>query len=215
MNQAEKDETTVRLGILGGTFDPVHAGHAELACGAASALDLDSVLFIPNANPPHKRGTKITPYEHRARMLAITLGDCDAGELCDVEARASAPNYTIDTVTSLRKLYGKEAEFFLLLGSDEIEGLADWKEPRRLIDTVEVVVVSRAGSDMAHIQRLSGSLGEDAVQKLGANVLHLDIQDISSTEIRRKAACGEDLSHDVHPGVAAYIAEHNLYRESK
>ncbi len=211
----EKGEIAVRFGILGGTFDPVHAGHADLACGAAEVLDLDSVLFIPNANPPHKRGIKITPYEHRVRMLAITLNDCEAGELCEVEARTSAPNYTIDTVTGLRKLYGEEAEFFLLIGSDEVRGLADWKEPRKLIEIVEVVVVSRAGSDIAQIERLCSSLGEDAVKKLMANALHLEIQDVSSTQIRRKVARGEDLGHDVHPGVAAYITEHNLYREAK
>lgn len=211
----EKDELTVRFGILGGTFDPVHAGHADLACGAAAALGLDSILFIPNANPPHKPGSKITPYEHRVRMLALTLDDCEAGELCEVEARRSAPNYTIDTLANLRRLYGKDAEFFLLLGSDEVRDLAKWKEPRKLIETVKVVVVSRVGSEIAQIERLGNSLGKDAVQKLKANALYLEIQDVSSTQIRRKVARGEDLGRDVHPRVAAYIMEHNLYREEK
>ena len=205
----------MKFGILGGTFDPVHAGHADLACGASRALDLDSVLFIPNANPPHKQGIKITSYEHRVSMLAITLDDCEEGELCEVETKTSAPNYTIDTVSSLRKLYGKEAEFFLLLGSDEARGLAKWKEPHKLLETVEVVVVPRIGSDIAQIECLLSSLGEDAVRKLGANALYLEIQDISSTQIRRKVARGEDLGRDVHPGVAAYITEHNLYQKAK
>ena len=153
----EKDATSARLGILGGTFDPVHVGHVDLACGAAGALDLDSILFIPNANPPHKRGGEITPYEHRVRMLAITLDDCELCELCEVEARTSAPNYTVDTVTGLRKLYGKGTEFFLLLGSDEIQNLAGWKKPRKLIEAVNVVAISRAGSDIAQIERFGYS----------------------------------------------------------
>jgi nicotinate-nucleotide adenylyltransferase len=205
----------MRLGILGGTFDPVHAGHVELACAAASALNLENVLFIPNANPPHKKGSKITSYEHRVAMLRMTLEDCETAELCEVEARKSAPNYTIDTLANLRKLYGEDTEFFLLLGSDEVRGLAEWKEPRKLVNAVEVVVISRAGSTIGEIDRLEDFLGEEATRKLSAQALCLDLPDISSTILRARIGRGQDILEDVHPNVAAYIDQNKLYQRTQ
>ena len=102
-----EDLNSTRIGILGGTFDPVHAGHVAAANAAAADLCLETVLFIPNASPPHKKGEKITTYDDRVRMLEITLEDCEVGELCELERKNSSPNYSIDTVRKLRKLYGE------------------------------------------------------------------------------------------------------------
>lgn len=201
----------MKIGILGGTFDPVHTGHIELAKAVMTARRADKILFIPNASPPHKLGRTITSYEHRVRMLELALGDCDKAELCEIEAQETDPNYTVDTVRKLRILYGNETEFLLIVGSDEIRGLADWKEPRKLLESVDVLVVSRTGWNLDEINCLADSLGRDAVEKLKSTTLSVDLPDVSSTDIRERAASGDDLARDVAPPVARYIATHKLY----
>ncbi len=205
-----EDVGSTRLGILGGTFDPVHAGHVAAANAAATGLQLETVLFIPNANPPHKKEKKITSYDNRVRMLEITLEDCEAGELCELESRNSSPNYSIDTIRKLRKLYGNGTAFFFIIGSDELPDLPSWKDPEKLIEAATIVVISRAGYEI-QVSRLKRSLDEDAVEKILSNVIYADLPDVSSSKLRKKAALGEDLGEDVHPDVAQYIAQHNLY----
>ena len=201
----------MRIGILGGTFDPVHTGHIALARAVTERCGTDKILFIPNANPPHKLGIAITPYEHRVRMLEIALEDCDKAELCEVETQGSAPNYSVDTVRRLKALYGEETKFFFVIGSDEVAGLADWKDLKKLLAAVDVLVVSRAGWGLVEIDRITDSLGEDAVEKLKSNAFSVDLPDVSSTDIRQRAASGGDVANDVPPGVARYILEQGLY----
>lgn len=201
----------MKIGILGGTFDPVHAGHIGLAQAVIAARRADRVLFIPNANPPHKSGGQITPYEHRVRMLELALEGCNKAELCEIEAQETDPNYTVDTVRKLRTLYGNETEFLLIVGSDEIRDLADWKEPRKLLESVDVLVVSRTGWNLDEINCLADSLGRDAVEKLKSNTLSVDLPDVSSTDIRERVASGGNLARDVALPVARYIATHKLY----
>lgn len=202
----------MKIGILGGTFDPVHTGHVALSRAVISALSLDKFLFIPNARPPHKHARNITPYEHRTAMLKIAIEDCDGAQLCEIEANASSPNYTIDTLAILRKTYGPDAELVFFLGTDELKDLADWRSPRNILREATVVVVLRPGWDFSEIDRLEKLLGAEAVASLRENVFAMELPDISSTQIRRKAARTFDLGGDVHPGVAAYISGHSLYK---
>jgi len=190
----------MRLGILGGTFDPVHLGHTALATAAADALSLDTVLFIPNACPPHKPGRTLTPYEHRVKMLELALADCPVGELCEMEAGTDAPHYTIDTIHALKAARGGDDEYFLILGSDEAADFPSWRGPDRILAEVAVAVAPRVGCDMNAIEN------PDIFR-----ILSVEVPDISSTEIRKKAASKSGLEQLVHPGVAGYLLTHHLY----
>jgi nicotinate-nucleotide adenylyltransferase len=190
----------MKLGILGGTFDPVHLGHTALAAAAAEALSLDTVLFIPNASPPHKPGRKITPYEHRVNMLKIALENCPSRELCEMETGTEAPHYTIDTIRTLKAARGGDADMFLLLGADEAAEFHGWRDPEKILAEVTVTVVPRAGCDTSVIE-----------DPCSFRILSVEIPDISSTDIRERAASGRGLEDLVHPGVAEYLLEHRLY----
>jgi nicotinate-nucleotide adenylyltransferase len=190
----------MKLGILGGTFDPVHLGHTALAGAAADAMSLDTVLFIPNACPPHKPGRRIAPYEDRVKMLRLALADCPVGELCEMETGADTPHYTVDTIRALKTARGEDAEYFLLLGSDEAADFSSWRDPEKILAEVTVAVAPRAGCDTGTIER-SGDFC----------ILDVEIPDISSTEIRKKAASKSGLEQLVRPAVADYLLTHNLY----
>jgi nicotinate-nucleotide adenylyltransferase len=200
----------MRLGILGGTFDPVHTGHIALAAGASRARSIEKVLFVPNANPPHKQGRTITAYAHRTAMLKLALKDIDLGELSEVETTEDTPNYTVDTIEKLRASY--DGEFIFIIGSDEVRDLAGWKEPKKILDQAEILVVSRAGCAVDVIDGLAGPLGADAACRLKEGALTIDVPDISSTVIRGMISRDEDITGLVNPEVAEYIAEHGLYR---
>jgi nicotinate-nucleotide adenylyltransferase len=190
----------MRIGMLGGTFDPVHLGHIALAEAAAAELSLDTVLVVPNASPPHKPDREITPYEHRVKMLEIAFGDCDIAELCEMETGTDAPHYTIDTVRALKSARGEDTDLFLLLGSDEAADFPGWRDPEKILEEVTVAVVPRAGCDASAVEN------QDRFR-----ILSVEIPGISSTEIRERAASGDRLEGLVDPGVADYIAKHALY----
>ena len=118
------------------------------AAAAAERFRLDRVLLVPNACPPHKPERELTAYEHRVNMLRIALEGCPVGELCEVESRGTAPNYTIDTVRTLKSTYGDDTEIFLLVGSDEVPDFPSWKRPGEIAAEATVAVAHRAGWDL-------------------------------------------------------------------
>jgi nicotinate-nucleotide adenylyltransferase len=189
----------VRLGILGGTFDPPHLGHLAVAQDAWSRIGLDRVLFVPAAQPPHKPKSVDAPPALRLAMVrAAILGD-DRFEATDLELMRQGPSYTADT---LRDLAGRlpDAELFLLLGADQFREFATWREPAVIAALATLVVVRRAGIDAE-----TGTLD--------ATVLELDAVriDVSSTEIRRRVAAGEPIRYLVPEGVRRIIEREGLY----
>ena len=194
----------MKLGILGGTFDPVHLGHTALAKAAVDALSLDTVLFIPNASPPHKPDATLTPYEHRLQMLRLALADFPLGELCEMETGTDAPHYTIDTIRTLKAARGQDNEYFLLLGFDEAADFPSWRDPDGILEEVTVVVAPRVGCESATIK------DPDIFC-----ILFVRLPDISSTTIRKKAASKSGLEDLVRPDVADYLLTHHLYTDTQ
>jgi nicotinate-nucleotide adenylyltransferase len=209
------------IGLFGGTFDPVHAGHLALARHVLDHCRLDSLIFIPAPQPPHK-GQPVASFSHRAAMLAATLADCPDRQLrlSLIEQELPTPSYTINTVEALIKRYGRN-RYFLIIGADSLLDLPHWHRTAELLALVSLIVVKRdtIGIPAIHqaISALEPSFIFDQQQgkwigKDGSTLEYLeDIQlPISSSAIR------DDLGHGtvpamLPPAVFAYIKQHNLY----
>ncbi len=194
----------MRVGILGGTFDPVHTGHLIVAEQAREALALDLVLFLPAGDPWRKTNRAITPAQHRLAMLRIAVDGNEAFGISDVELRAGGPSYTADTLESLagERL---DDEFCFILGADALADLPNWHEPERIVRHAVLAVAPREMQELnATVLNLPG---------LQARVRPFDVPriDISSTDIRARVAAGRSVRYLVPPRVEAYIAAHGLY----
>jgi nicotinate-nucleotide adenylyltransferase len=212
----------VNLGILGGTFNPIHRAHLRLADVARAELRLARVLFVPAGDPPLKRAD-VAPAHHRLAMLRLALDGRPDCEVLDLELTRPGPSYTVDTLALLRERHPKDALWFIV-GADALAQLEEWRSPERLFELASFAAARRPGSPGGLAELLPPSLARafrrrDAhtwVHASGNELRELPFPplDVSATQIRARAARGEDLAGFVAPRVAAYIAEHQLYREA-
>lgn len=198
----------MRIGILGGTFDPIHVGHLIMAEGARAKLGLLQVLFVPAGQPWLKLNRTITSVGHRVEMTRRAIMGNPYFELCTLEAERSGPSYSVDTLLALGKRFGAEADFFFILGCDSLAELALWKEPARLIQLCRLVAVPRLGVSLPDLSSLEAS-----IPGLTEAVIQLDmpIIGISSSQIRRLRAEGLSIRYLVPDEVREYIVEQKLY----
>jgi nicotinate-nucleotide adenylyltransferase len=197
-----------RLGILGGTFDPPHVGHLWLAALAANALDLDRVLFMPAARPPHKGGRLISHSTDRLLMTRLAIDGDPAFELCPIEMERTGPSYTIDSVAELKRAY-PDARQFLVMAADSLAQIDTWREPDRLLAEVEWIVGPRPGSDLPDRSALTGRFGKSASR---IHLLTGPSLDVSSSQIRRRVAAGHTIRYLVPRTVEELIIDRGLYR---
>ncbi len=205
--------STERVGVLGGTFDPVHLGHLLLADQARDALGLARVLFVPAARPPHKPDARHTAAERRAAMVALAIADDPGFELSRVELDRPGPSYSADTLEQLAASFaerGEVVELVLLLSAESFREFAGWHEPRRILAAARVAVLPRAG----YPDPDPAWLGRDLAD-LGSRVAILDAARIaiSGREIRARVAAGRSIRYLVPRAVEAYIDDHSLYRQ--
>jgi len=208
----------MRLGVLGGTFDPVHGGHIEMALGVRRALDLQAVHLLPCRLPPHKERPRLTPGAHRLAMIALAVQDEPALVPDATELLRPTPSFTIDTLEDLAA-QKPEARLFFIMGMDSFREIHLWKEHRALVEGFDLVVVNRPGSprpqenEVPEVAR--GRLVEagQAPDTGGPKVHFLEIppQDVSSTTVRRLARKGTSLKGLVPTAVESYIHRCNLY----
>ena len=191
-----------RLGILGGTFDPIHSGHLILAEQLKEELKLQKVIFIPSANPPHKENCPISSAKDRLQMVKIAIRDNPDFLISDIELKRKGKSYTIDTLTRIVKLY-KDSELFFLLGSDAINELQDWKEPEKIFQKVKVVIALRPGFDRIN--------PENRFVKRSL-LIPINGLNISSTQVRERVRQGKSIRYLVPQGVEEFIQSKNLYR---
>jgi nicotinate-nucleotide adenylyltransferase len=199
----------VNIGVLGGTFDPIHIGHLVVAEEARIKLGLREVLFVPAGQPWLKLGRNITLAVHRVEMVRCAIADNPHFKLCTLEVERPGPSYTVDTLTMLRKQLGSEASFFFILGRDTLAELPLWKEPEKLVQLCRLVVAPRLGSkDLKHL--------ETAIPRLLDKVIQLDMPviGISSSGIRQRIAQGLSIRYLVPAEVEKYITEHKIYPTS-
>lgn len=196
----------MRLGVFGGTFDPVHLGHLVLAECAREALSLERVVWVPAGDPWRKGERIVSAAEHRVALVRLAIEDNPAFELSTVETERSGPSYSADTLAALAAARAG-AELFFLLGLDALEDLTHWHEPHRILELATVAAASREGRRLDAYQLDAMLLG------LGARTVWFDMPrlDINATELRERAAAGRSLRYLVPGAVEAYVREHKLY----
>ncbi|MBI4267789.1 MAG: nicotinate-nucleotide adenylyltransferase [Chloroflexi bacterium] len=202
------EESKVRIGVLGGTFDPIHNGHILVAEEVISRLNLEQVIFVPAGRPWLKEGNVITAVEHRVAMVRLAIGDNPAFKLSLVEVSRPGPSLSVDTVAELQAQLGKDVELFFIIGCDNLTQLPRWKEPARLIKMCRLVVVPRPGYVLPDLSAL-----EVCIPGLSRSLILLDKPevDIDATGIRQRIAQGLPVNHLVPAAVDEYIRRHRLY----
>ncbi len=201
----------MKIGVLGGTFDPVHRGHLIMAEEARKALGLSEVLMVPASQPTWKTRHCVTSAADRLAMLRLAAAGRPWLKVSTMEIERPGPSYTIDTIVALKERYGPGDELFFILGWDSLEQLPTWHEPARLIGLCRLVAVPRPGRpppDMAALEK--------ALPGIAGKVVFLDKPwvDISASAVREKAERGEPIEDLVPEDVAAYIKAHGLYKIS-
>jgi nicotinate-nucleotide adenylyltransferase len=210
-----------RIGLLGGTFDPVHNGHLQIAEIAKDFCDLQEVWFIPTAVPPHKNLQAIASFSHRVHMIQLALTGRPDFNLSTIEASLPEPSYTIDTLQYLHAHTGSAMDFFFIIGADAFLDITTWKSYRHVLQATHFVILNRTGYDSTKVRELIKGLGyepDDSAQiwyhaSFQKKIFFpaIPIVDISSSDIRQGIKENKLTTWAVPPAVLAYIHTHRLY----
>jgi nicotinate-nucleotide adenylyltransferase len=200
----------MRLGVFGGTFNPVHLGHLILAEQCREQGRLDQVLFIPAARPPHKQDTELAPYAQRVEMLALATSGNPTFRIDELERDRPGPSYTVDTLSQLRAQY-RDAEMFLIIGSDTLRDLPQWYQPVRILELAGLLVVARSGWPVAGEAEVKQTLAVPDSFALRYQKCEIPLIDIASRDVRRRIAQGRSVRYMVPRAVEAYIQDKSLY----
>lgn len=197
-----------RVGILGGTFDPIHIGHLILAEEAWFQLQLDRVYLAPAGDPPHKVGRQLAPVRNRLHMAELATADIDYIIVSSIDADRPGPHYTSDMVRLLQAEAGPNTEIYFLMGMDSLRDLPTWHEAAWLVEHARLVALSR------HDVKLNWDALEAALPGIRSRVIILDMPEleIASHVIQQRVRNGQPIRHMVPRSVEAYIHKHNLYR---
>jgi nicotinate-nucleotide adenylyltransferase len=201
---AHDQDRPMRLGIYGGTFDPVHYGHLLAAEQSRERCALDEVWFVPAAVPPHKRGESITPGRQRTEMLELAVAGMPQFRVSRMELERTGPSYTVDTLIELKR-DDPSRELFLILGADSVSDFPTWYEPRRIAELATLVVVNR-GLTPPELGCLSDLTGPHR-----PIVVSMPAVDLSATDIRERVRAGRSIRFMTPRAVEAYIQQHRLY----
>jgi nicotinate-nucleotide adenylyltransferase len=191
----------VKLGLLGGMFDPIHLGHLRAAEIVRESLALDEVVFVPTGVPPHRDRPRAAGLDRYAMVALATAGD-RAFVPSDIELRGDGPSYTVETVATLRERH-PTADVVLIVGSDNLPMIAEWREPQRLLEMCTVAVVERPGTPPGS----AGQVPPERLHRVEGTALP-----IASRDLRERIRAGRSVRHLVPDGVADYIEKRALYR---
>ena len=196
------------IGVLGGTFDPIHNGHLIIAEEARVKLGLERVVFVPAGKPWLKEHRNIAPGEHRLEMIRLAIAPNPHFSVSTVDLDRAGPSYTVHTLPDLRRELGGEVDFYFILGVDALAGLPSWKEPEGVVEACKLVPARRPGSGALYLESL-----ERSIPGISSSIMLLDntLMDISSTAIRERVARGLPVTDLVPEAVARYIGEKGLY----
>ena len=211
-----------RIGVFGGSFNPIHFGHLLVADELCETLALDRLIFVPAAQPPHKPAAELAAAPHRYRMTALAVDEHPRFEVSDIELRRAGPSYTVDTLTQL----APQGTLHLLIGSETFLDLLAWREPRQIARLARLVVVPRNGTGFdphaPDAQKVLKELGLPSFVSVGQAqregtseaplLVYAASLPISGSDLRRRAREGRSLAYRMPEVVAAYIRDHGLYR---
>jgi nicotinate-nucleotide adenylyltransferase len=214
----------MRIGLMGGSFNPVHNAHLRIAGEAEAACGLDRVIFIPAADPPHKPVAGGVSFEHRSKMVCMAIAGRPDFEMSTVEAEREGKSYSIDTIRTFRERFPKD-ELFFIIGGDSFLEIGSWHRYDEILRSCNLIVVERPGCPVTDpLEALPEAVrGEFTLESESGRLTHRSGTalffitgsplDISSTEIRRLAAAGADITNYVPPDVAAYISQQRIYNQ--
>ena len=197
----------MRVGVIGGTFDPIHAGHLILAEQARDQLALEQVVFVPAGQPPHKATKQITASQHRLAMVQLAIADHVAFAVSRIDLDREGPCYSVETIALLQENWGPETEIYFLIGEDSLRDLPLWHQPDRLLRLCQIVAIQRPGYhvDLNALDRqLAGAANR--IQTIASPLI-----DISSTDIRERVRENRSIRYLVPDAVRRYIEQHDLY----
>jgi len=200
-------EARNRIGVFGGTFDPIHIGHLIVAAEAVQALHLETLLFAPAGQPPHKPDVRISPAAHRVSMIEIAIRERPHFGLSEIDLHRPGLSYSVDLLARLQDEYPR-SDLFYLIGADSLRDLHTWYEPERIPALATLVVAGRPGVTVQAAEVVR------AIPSLEGRILFIDtpLIDISSTDIRDRVHSSRPIWRQVPREVENYIATHNLYR---
>lgn len=226
----------MRIGIMGGTFDPIHLGHLRAAEEIYWAFDLDKIIFIPSSRPPHKDASKVAPALHRYEMVSLATIFTPYFSVSSIEIDRPGRSYSVETVQEIRRVYGKDSVLYFIVGVDAFLEISTWKNARELLASVQFIVTARPGWRLDDVERSLkpkqlGKLGNPHFRYLKISEIDSEAEiktpkkglvllvevvshDISSTEIRHLVEEGRSIRFLVPDTVAAYMDKNQLYREN-
>jgi len=187
-----------RLGILGGTFNPIHIGHLILAEEAIWKLKLDKVIFVPSYMPPHKKVEGSVPAEERLAMVRLAIEDNPAFEVSSIEIDAKSKSYSVDTLKAFKKIYGEDSKLFFLTGSDSLKDLFSWKDIEDIFKLSKFVVAARPGYPVENVPKEVDTVVITPIE-------------VSSMDIRRRIREGQSIRYIVPDRVREHISRRRLY----
>jgi nicotinate-nucleotide adenylyltransferase len=208
-----------RLGILGGTFDPIHFGHLDAADAARRALQLDPILLIPSSDPPHRLTDPMASAFHRFALVALAIQDDAALRAADMELARTGPSFTADTLRAVARQGWLPSQIFFILGSDAFAEIATWREFPSVLDAANFVVIARPGTTLDAAAARTPALrerlrsAEETSRASGTSIFLVEARtrDVSSSTIRARRAARQPIDHLVPAAVARHIAAHHLY----
>ncbi len=222
----------LQLGLLGGSFNPIHNGHLAIARQTREALGLDQILFVPTGHPPHKHNGSLAPAQDRYEMVRLAISSDPTLAISDVEIRRPGKSYSIDTVRLLQQEYGAQTQLFFLVGLDAFLEFPSWRDPQALLELCQFVILSRPGQsfrslstvrllppipypsladlDAERISQIKAPLGAQ-----GLICLKLPPCPISASDIRSRIRQGLPVANLLPPTVESYILHHHLYQEDR
>lgn len=210
-NGNSSDQHRKRIGILGGTFNPIHLGHLILAEEVCKNHHLSKLLFMPAYIPPHKYVNDLADPHHRFQMIKAAISGISKFEVSDLEIIRKGKSYTIDTIQEILSHYGEDDKIFLIMGADSLNELELWKNIKRLSQLCHFVIVNRPGFKTEASTRLVEIIGSDNILDIERLRVEISPVDISSTNIRDRVNDGIQIKGLVPECVEAYIKKHNLY----
>jgi len=204
---ADRATSVLRLGVFGGTFDPIHVGHLIIAEEARARVGLDRVLFVPTLIPPHKSQRPLATSEDRYRMVQVAIEDNPGFAVSNIELNRHGPSFTVDTLHTIRAEYGPEVELYFVMGTDSLYGLKTWHRRQEILRLARIIAVTRPGFDVDWSALEAQMPGISRVTEL----LETTCLGVSSTDIRARLRRGFPIRYQVPATVEAYIREHHLY----
>lgn len=200
-----------RIGIIGGTFDPIHYGHLVNAEGARAEFGLDKVIFVPTGRPPHKKDYRITDSEDRYLMALLATITNPHFELSRLEIDRTGLSYTVDTIREFRAVYGETADLYFITGADAILEILTWKNVGELITLCHFVAATRPGYSLTGLQNIVSAVRQQEQADFTVHCIEVPALMISSTDIRRRVKNGQPIKYLLPEAVENYIIKEQLY----